>query len=262
MGIFNNIFRGSVGLEFNDEAKTVTITGVSTKRVLRDFSIYAGTKVIEAMILKRSFSSFTFYSFYLPDIHHIVNTLLTDKRFKRRLTSTRYLIDLVNVFKDLELTKNIEEIQRMEDKDYPVVDTSFLKDVFHGFGSQPFSLLPHQQQLINSSFYKSDKLGLKGYLYDSSVGSGKTLSSLSIAKLKQADKVIVICPKKAVMEPWQATISNQYKVTPTLSYSMQDTFNTEADYIVTHYESLGKLIEAVKKNIKHFQNKRVMIIAD
>lgn len=75
MGIFNNIFRGSVSLEFNDEAKTVMITGVSTKRILRDFSIYAGTKVIEAMILKRSFSSFTFYSFYLPDIHHIVNTL-------------------------------------------------------------------------------------------------------------------------------------------------------------------------------------------
>ena len=84
------------------------------------------------MILKRSFSSFTFYSFYLPDIHHIVNTLLTDKKFKRRLTSTRYLIDLSNTFKDLPLTQSIEEIQRMEDKDYPVVDTSFLKDVFHG----------------------------------------------------------------------------------------------------------------------------------
>nr|DAF31239.1 MAG TPA: Chromatin remodeling complex ATPase [Caudoviricetes sp.] len=265
MGIFSSIgdiIRGSVLLEFDDPNKKVTISGIYTRRLFRDFSMYAGTKVMDAIVLKRNSGSITFYSFYLPDIHHIANTLLTDKRFKRRLTSTRYLIDLVNVFKDLELTKNIEEIQRMEDKDYPVVDTSFLKDVFHGFGSQPFSLLPHQQQLINSSFYKSDKLGLKGYLYDSSVGSGKTLSSLSIAKLKQADKVIVICPKKAVMEPWQATISNQYKVTPTLSYSMQDAFNTEADFIVTHYESLGKLIEAVKKNIKHFQNKRVMIIAD
>ena len=108
----------------------------------------------------------------------------------------------------------------------------------------------------------------KLYLTDNYIVTHNTITSISLMEMLNIDTIIVICPKKAVNDVWDETITRIYKEPQSYSMSMPvihgpskpAEFDINDRFIVCHYESLGKLNEYLD-SIK-IPNKRYGIVLD
>lgn len=261
MSVFS-LLRG-LKVEVDSSVNKVSISGISLKYVCRDLEKYLGTKMLYNILDKATYAEIKLSTFYLPDYYHSINTLLYNPKFKRRTTSTRELLAIKEELERIPLVANIKKIQNTESVDIPKIDKSKLDKIFRGM-----KLFDYQDKFIDECIWKASLLGLKGYLLDAPAGSGKSYCSLALMEMLDIDTIIVICPKKAVNDVWDETITRVYSEPQTYSMSLpvlhgkpRDAgFDINDRFIVCHYESLGKLNEYLD-SVK-IPNKRFSVVLD
>lgn len=261
MSVFS-LLRG-LKVEVDSSVNKVSISGISLKYVCRDLEKYLGTKMLYNILDKATYAEIKLSTFYLPDFYHSINTLLYNPKFKRRTTSTRELLAIKEELERIPLVANIKKIQNTESVNIPKIDKSKLDKIFRGM-----KLFDYQDKFIDECIWKSKLLELKGYLLDAPAGSGKSYGSLALMEMLDIDTIIVICPKKAVNDVWDETITRVYSEPQTYSMSLPVLhgpskpagFDINDRFIVCHYESLGKLNEYLD-SVK-IPNKRYSIVLD
>lgn len=261
MSVFS-LFRG-LKVEVDPSINKVSISGISLKYVCRDLEKYLGTKMLYNILDKATYAEIKFSTFYLPDFYHSINTLLYNPKFKRRTTSTRELLAIKEELERIPLVANIKKIQNTEPVDIPKIDKSKLDKIFKGI-----KLFDYQDKFIDECIWKANLLGLKGYLLNAGAGLGKSINSVALMEILDIDTIIVICPKKAVNDVWDETITRIYSEPQSYSMSLPvlhgpnkpAEFNINDRFIVCHYEALGKLNEYLD-SIK-IPNKRYGIVLD
>lgn len=261
MSVFS-LLRG-LKVEVDSSVNKVSISGTSLKYVCRDLEKYLGTKMLYNILDKATYAEIKLSTFYLPDFYHSINTLLYNSKFKRRTTSTRELLAIKEELERIPLVANIKKIQSTDPINIPKIDKSKLDKIFRGM-----KLFDYQDKFIDECIWKSKLLELKGYLLDAPAGSGKSYGSLALMEMLDIDTIIVICPKKAVNDVWDETITRVYSEPQTYSMSLPVLhgpskpagFDINDRFIVCHYESLGKLNEYLD-SVK-IPNKRYSIMLD
>lgn len=192
-----------------------------------------------------------FQKFYLPDMYHVVLELLNNDKFKRRIVSRSKLQKLKELFETIPLVQNIKLIQNTKDEDIPSVNKSILKNIF----VPGFKLFEHQDKFIDNCLFKSKLMDLRGYLLDAGPGLGKTINSIALMELLGADKIIVVCPKKAVIDVWEETINRIYSKPQTYNLSIDSVkggkvklanFSLDSKFMVCHFEALDKLVSSLR----------------
>lgn len=235
-----------------DVAKNqIIVEGINLKLVYRDFEKYIGSKMLYNILDKSSRWEMKFQKFYLPDMYHVVLELLNNDKFKRRIVSRSKLQKLKELFETIPLVQNIKLIQNTKDEDIPVVNKSILKNIF----VPGFKLFEHQDKFIDNCLFKSKLMDLRGYLLDAGPGLGKTINSIALMELLGADKIIVVCPKKAVIDVWEETINRIYSKPQTYNLSIDSVkggkiklanFSLDSKFMVCHFESLDKLVASLR----------------
>lgn len=229
----------------------IIVEGINLKLVYRDFEKYIGSKMLYNILDKSSRWEMKFQKFYLPDMYHVVLELLNNDKFKRRIVSRSKLQKLKELFETIPLVQNIKLIQNTKDEDIPVVNKSILKNIF----VPGFKLFEHQDKFIDNCLFKSKLMDLKGYLLDAGPGLGKTINSIALMEILGADKVIVICPKKAVIDVWEETINRIYNKPQTYNLSIDSVvngkvklaqFSLDSKFMVCHFEALDKLVASLR----------------
>lgn len=261
MSVFS-LFRG-LKVEVDPSINKVSISGISLKYVCRDLEKYLGTKMLYNILDKATYAEIKFSTFYLPDFYHSINTLLYNPKFKRRTTSTRELLAIKEELERIPLVANIKKIQNTDPINIPKIDKSKLDKIFKGI-----KLFDYQDKFIDECIWKANILGLKGYLLNAGAGLGKSINSVALMEILDIDTIIVICPKKAVNDVWDETITRIYSEPQSYSMSLPvlhgpnkpAEFNINDRFIVCHYEALGKLNEYLD-SIK-IPNKRYGIVLD
>lgn len=257
-----NLLRG-LNVEVDPVRNKVEITGLRFLYVCRDLEKYIGAKMLYSILDNVSYSRLVFSMFYLPDFYHAVNTLLTDPKFKRRIRSGRELLAIRTELEKIPLIANIKIINETEPNAIPKLDKSKLNRIFNNI-----KLFDYQDKFIDDCVWKSKLLGLNGYLLDAPPGAGKTVASISLMEVLDADTIIVVCPKKAVNDVWDETINRIYKEPQSYSMSLPVLhgsskpagFDINDHFIICHYESLGKLNDYLK-SIK-IPNKKYAVVLD
>lgn len=235
-----------------DVAKNqIIVEGINLKLVYRDFEKYIGSKMLYNILDKSSRWEMKFQKFYLPDMYHVVLELLNNDKFKRRIVSRSKLQKLKELFETIPLVQNIKLIQNTKDEDIPSVNKSILKNIF----VPGFKLFEHQDKFIDNCLFKSKLMDLRGYLLDAGPGLGKTINSIALMELLGADKIIVVCPKKAVIDVWEETINRIYSKPQTYNLSIDSVkggkvklanFSLDSKFMVCHFEALDKLVASLK----------------
>lgn len=229
----------------------IIVEGINFKLVYRDFEKYIGSKMLYNILDKASRWEMSFQKFYLPDMYHVVLELLNNDKFKRRIVSRSKLQKLKELFETIPLVQNIKLIQNTKDEDIPSVNKSILKNIF----VPGFKLFEHQDKFIDNCLFKSKLMDLRGYLLDAGPGLGKTINSIALMELLGADKVIVICPKKAVIDVWEETINRIYNKPQTYNLSIDSVvngkvklaqFSLDSKFMVCHFEALDKLVASLR----------------
>lgn len=235
-----------------DVAKNqIIVEGINLKLVYRDFEKYIGSKMLYNILDKSSRWEMKFQKFYLPDMYHVVLELLNNDKFKRRIVSRSKLQKLKELFETIPLVQNIKLIQNTKDEDIPSVNKSILKNIF----VPGFKLFEHQDKFIDNCLFKSKLMDLRGYLLDAGPGLGKTINSIALMELLGADKIIVVCPKKAVIDVWEETINRIYSKPQTYNLSIDSVkggkiklanFSLDSKFMVCHFEALDKLVASLR----------------
>lgn len=235
-----------------DTAKNqIIVEGINLKLVYRDFEKYIGSKMLYNILDKSSRWEMKFQKFYLPDMYHVVLELLNNDKFKRRIVSRSKLQKLKELFETIPLVQNIKLIQNIKDEDIPSVNKSILKNIF----VPGFKLFEHQDKFIDNCLFKSKLMDLRGYLLDAGPGLGKTINSIALMELLGADKIIVVCPKKAVIDVWEETINRIYSKPQTYNLSIDSVvggkvklanFSLDSKFMVCHFEALDKLVASLR----------------
>ena len=235
-----------------DVAKNqIIVEGINLKLVYRDFEKYIGSKMLYNILDKSSRWEMKFQKFYLPDMYHVVLELLNNDKFKRRIVSRSKLQKLKELFETIPLVQNIKLIQNTKDEDIPSVNKSILKNIF----VPGFKLFEHQDKFIDNCLFKSKLMDLRGYLLDAGPGLGKTINSIALMELLGADKIIVVCPKKAVIDVWEETINRIYSKPQTYNLSIDSVkggkiklanFSLDSKFMVCHFEALDKLVSSLR----------------
>lgn len=257
-----NLLKG-LNVEVDPVSNKVTITGLRFLYVCRDLEKYIGAKMLYSILDNVSYSRLRFSMFYLPDFYHAINTLLTNLKFKRRIRSGRELLAIRTELEKIPLVANIKKIQSTDPINIPKIDKSKLDKIFRGI-----KLFDYQDKFIDDCIWKSNLLELRGYLLDAPAGSGKSYCSLALMEMLDIDTIIVVCPKKAVNDVWDETITRVYSESQSYSMSLPVLhgpnkpagFDINDRFIVCHYESLGKLNEYLD-SIK-IPNKRYSVVLD
>lgn len=247
-----------------DTAKNqIIVEGINLKLVYRDFEKYIGSKMLYNILDKSSRWEMKFQKFYLPDMYHVVLELLNNDKFKRRIVSRSKLQKLKELFETIPLVQNIKLIQNTKDEDIPSVNKSILKNIF----VPGFKLFEHQDKFIDNCLFKSKLMDLRGYLLDAGPGLGKTINSIALMELLGADKIIVVCPKKAVIDVWEETINRIYSKPQTYNLSIDSVkggkvklanFSLDSKFMVCHFEALDKLVSS----LRNIPNARYTVVLD
>ena len=229
----------------------IIVEGINLKLVYRDFEKYIGSKMLYNILDKSSRWEMKFQKFYLPDMYHVVLELLNNDKFKRRIVSRSKLQKLKELFETIPLVQNIKLIQNTKDEDIPSVNKSILKNIF----VPGFKLFEHQDKFIDNCLFKSKLMDLRGYLLDAGGGLGKSIISIGLLEVLGADKIIVVCRKKAVIDVWEETINRIYSKPQTYNLSIDSVkggkvklanFSLDSKFMVCHFEALDKLVASLR----------------
>lgn len=240
--------RALVGsIEVKVKSDNISVSGVNAYSMQRDIKRLWGTdRVAKYMFTDIGKYSFTFKSFFLPDVVFTINKMLKQKS---TLTSFRTLTKIRDAL--FEHTWLADTVQTKPSR--------FNREHLNEFYLTP---LDFQEELFTIYDQNTQKYSLNGFLFAGSVGSGKTFTSLALAYCLEKKKIIIICPKNTVYRVWEANLKEKIKETPSYWISAEKKPMTgDERFLIYHYEDMGKLQEYIGSN-PNVHPKDVMIILD
>lgn len=236
-------FIGSIRVfEQND---IITIEGLDTE----DFSkiiqkLWRSSRISRYMFLNASRSKVSFYSFFAVEVLYILKKL----RSSTQKTVSKKAID-----------KIIEGLNQETWLFYTNVEPESIFDyrVLRKFEKRP---LEHQSSFFNKYEKYTQQYRLNGFMLASPAGSGKTVTSLMIGEMLHADRIIVVCPKNAVYDPWIKSLNEEYTEPETDFWESRDRVPAPDNkrFYICHYEALDLLLPVASR----FSREKVSIILD
>lgn len=223
---------GNISIKVRND--DIVVSGVSAYTMQRDIKRLWGTdRVSKYMFTDISGYSFTFKSFFLPDVMFTLTKMLNEKT---TFTSVRTLKKIKDAL--YEQTWLADTL-----KDFP---SSFNREHLKKFYLTP---LDFQEELFVIYDRNKKKYDLNGFLFAGSVGSGKTFTSLALAECLEKTKVIIICPKNTIYRVWEANLKEKFKIVPSYWISAEDKpMSGDEKYLIYHYEDLSDALSFVKSN--------------
>ncbi len=233
---------GSVNVKVKGD--DITVSGVSAYSMQRDIKRLWGTdRVSKYMFTDISGYSFTFKSFFLPDVVFTITKMLNNKSTFTSVRSLKKIKDAL--YEHTWLSQTL--------LDQP---SSFNREHLKEFYLTP---LDFQEELFTIYDQNKKKYNLNGFLFAGSVGSGKTFTALALAYCLQKSKIIIICPKNTIYRVWEANLKEKIKETPSYWISAEKTPMTgDERFLIYHYEDIDKALEYVKLS----KPKDTMVILD
>ncbi len=209
-------------------------------------SVYNTSKIILNIFNKVDKNEISFYSFFAPDVAFIFRRILEMNRYRR--CNPRILR---KVLEELEIQTWLKiPLQPVSSK----INRQHL-DFF------TLTAMPHQEEFFDQYNNLTQQYMLNGFLLAAAPGSGKTYTSLALMRILEKDVTIIISPKNAVFEVWEANLTKYTKVTPKYWISARDKakgFDMESEYFIFHYEDLALAMELLDK----VKGRNVGIIVD
>jgi superfamily II DNA or RNA helicase len=217
------------------KADEITVSGVSAYSMQRDIKKLWGTdRVSKYMFTDIGPYSFTFKSFFLPDVAFTINKMLSQKS---TVTSVRTLNKVKDVlFENTWLANTVQNKPSRFNREY-------LKEFF-------LTPLDFQEELFTIYDQNIQKYNLNGFLFAGSVGSGKTFTSLALAYCLEKKKIIIVCPKNTIYRVWEANLKEKIKTPPKYWISAEKKPMTgDERVLIYHYEDMEKLYEYIATGI-------------
>lgn len=277
--MFAGLRRALGAIAVRESRGVITVSGVPADVIARDIEkIWATSRVNKWMFNRMGRSEFSFYSFFAIEVAFILRTLVENPAAHTNVRALRIILD------KLEEETWLNSIDR----------TANLKFAWEQLKQLNLELLPSQRDFLETFEEKVAQYRLNGYLLAAPAGTGKTISGISLALIAEADKVIVIAPKRAVNEVWTSTLdirfkepqhywhsnaavsqtglkngaaSNNYAVglrnsqTPILNHDSK-TPDVNAKWFVFHYEQLDTALAMVAGAYGGWKSKRTVILLD
>jgi hypothetical protein len=235
-------FLGNITVEVKGDE--IFVEGVEADIMAKDIKAIWGTNKINThLFTQMSKNSFSFPSFFAPDVLYTLEQLTQQPSLKISVRTLSKIKDLL-----LQKTWLADTLK----EPYSKLDLSKLKDLV-------YTPLPFQLEFFKAYDRLTGQYNLNGFLLAASAGSGKTYSSLAITHCLDVDRVIVIAPKNAINRVWEDSLLNHFKTPPSYWLSTGDApFKGSERFIVGHYESLEKVAELAQR----FRHEDVAIILD
>lgn len=225
---------GAIQVEENQE--TITISGIPSYAMTQTIQrIWKTSRINNYLFTKVGRHAITFPRFFAPEVAYILGTLQeSNQRGVARRTLSRIL-------DKLQAHTWLPE----PDAEY----TSRFTNPSQALSKLTLKPLEFQDLFLKAYDELTQKYRLRGFLLAGSAGSGKTYTTMALAELLQAGRVIVISPKNALYRVWEANLQSNYKRPP--SYYISDR-NKQPDfrarYQIYHYEDLKRAIVEQQQN--------------
>lgn len=215
----------------------ISITGLDVMVFMGDLVKLWKTQKVQTYLIGEDFSRWDirFRPFFLYDMDFIINLMITEHRKKRLNTPLRHLVEVQGVLRN-GILKGL-------------YSTPELKFNNGGERISQMKPLPHQAEFFEAFDRNIQRCNLTGYLLNSKPGTGKTLASIMMGNRwdEKAIKINVV-QLNSVDEVWRATYEGKLTVQKKVWYSNsgQD-INDDYDVYVVHYQSLGEIVDHVKR---------------
>ena len=242
--MFDNVRRLFGAISITTKNNEITVHGVPADVMTRDIKrLWSSDRVNQYMFSHLDKNSFTFPSFFAPDVVYMLGQLTEVRRLgvsrKTLIKIREQLLEETWLAKTLVTPPSKLALDRLSDL--------------------IFDPLGFQAEFFRQYDDLTQKYGLNGFLFAGAAGSGKTFSSLALTNCLDADVVIVICPKAALNTVWEASIIELFKDKKEYWISSNDKpFRGTERFVVGHYESLERVAEIAAR----FKGRRVAVILD
>lgn len=220
----------------------ITVSGLRTSVLKDSIRLSLGGRINIHMFTYDT-HSFSFDSFFAPDVLFTINRLLETPDLT---VSVNTLTKIRNKLLENTYLKNISA----------PVNNIFNKTKLKNMHRTP---LDYQQEFFDQYIQNTQTYNLSGYLLAATAGSGKTYTALALSECIDVDQIVIVCPKPALQRVWEDNIQNQYRKQKTywLSSFNKDMKGDE-ELIVVHYEYLEKMLDSVYL----LKGRKVMVILD
>lgn len=224
------VIRRVVGVsDVKEIGNEIIISGASAQALSRDIkNLWTTSKIANNMFTKVTWSQITIPKFFAIELYYILKKLLEEYS----LATPRKIIEGIII--GLE-TNTWLRTTLIEPK--PWLDRSVLPEI-------KFKLLKHQAEFLDVYEKMKVKYNLNGYLLAAAPGAGKTLTDIAVALTTHATKVIIVCPKPALYDVWEKTLTKEM-TTPQKTYvSERDSkLKPTLKWHIFHYEALDRAEE-------------------
>lgn len=243
--MFDGLRRAIGAISVREERGKIMVGGIPADTMAKDIArIWSTSRVNSHMFTHLGRSGFSFYSFYAIEVLFIIDELI---KHPKAYTNVRALKRLREELVAETWLSSIDE-EAMLDFDY-----KRLNEIV-------YTPKPYQQEFLEVYQAKVAQYKLRGYLLAAEPGTGKTLNSIMLALVSNADCTVIVSPKRAVHDPWEATLSTAFKQ-PVRWWStgLNKPIDDDANWLVFHYEALDQAVAWASRQKKF---KRVNIILD
>lgn len=229
----NTFLKRTFGVIFAEESQGyVTLNSVSASALRADLmSVWSTSRIENYMFTEMKSNRMKFPSFFAPDVHFILQTLIERQRKAR--VNKRHLNDAI---------KALEENTWLSSINAPL-SSKLNRTRLQKFYKTP---LPHQEEFFAVYDKNTQAYGLNGYLLSARAGSGKTLTDLMLAEMLDARHVIIVSPNNAVESVWAKTLQTEYRTPEAFWMAGRSKPYNGQRFLITHYEGLPELLREVK----------------
>lgn len=230
----NTFLKRTFGVIFAEESQGyITLNSVSASALRADLmSAWSTSRIENYMFTEMKSNRLRFPSFFAPDVHFILQTLIERKR--KVHVNKRHLHDAV---------KALEENTWLSSINAPLA-SKLNRTRLQKFFKTP---LDHQEDFFAVYDKNTQAYGLNGYLLSARAGSGKTLTDLMLAEMLDAKHVIIVSPNNAVESVWAKTLQTEYRVPEAYWIAGRSKSYNGERFLISHYEGLPELLREVKK---------------
>ena len=228
----NPLLKRLLGVIFAEQkGEQVSLFGVKADRLRADIMRTWSTSRIETQMFSSiSAGRMTFPAFFAPDIHYVLQTIVSNPDKWGVRSTRRHLKAAMVALQEETWLKQVSQ-------DFPSKLDHSKISLFHK------SPLPHQTEFFNIYDQFTQRYNLRGYLLSARAGSGKTLTNLMLAEMRHSQYVVMVVPKNSVYRVWTKALQEEYK-TPQEYWCAADGDEYKGQrFIVVHYEALDKLLK-------------------
>ena len=214
------------GIDIKYRKKFFYISGFNFHILKRHAAVFFDSRKVSNFIEPISDNwfnrSFKIHEFFLPELIYFLNSINN--------SATRHLL------KTLSEKTWYRNVIKYQNTSIPMITDLSLIDK-----EMNVSLKSYQLDFIKE-YNRKIIYNLNGYLLAFEQGLGKTLTSLALMTSLNKKSVVIICPKKTMLNVWKYHIDTFYKSKKKIWIAnIDERHKTNADYYITNYESMSKL---------------------